>query len=87
MSAGPATIHVVVSFSQVADEIAADAPQQVPTAGAAISRAKALAAKHAGVIAWSRTMDPDTGDYGDPVELIRLGVIPDWFNETGDAGG
>jgi len=81
------TIHVVVSFTATDDEIAADQPQQAPSASAAISRAKALAAKHAGVIAWSRTADPDTGDYGDPVELIRLGTIPDWFDETGDAGG
>ena len=53
----------------------------------AIRTARALAAKHVGVIAWSRTLDPETGDYSDPVELIRIGTIPDWFDETGDAGG
>jgi hypothetical protein len=44
-------------------------------------------ASHIGVVAWSRTFDPDTGDYSDPVVLARLGTIPDWFDETGDAGG
>lgn len=84
------SIHVVVAFSKLEDEdgtIVAEQPAPMQAASAAISRAKALADKHVGVIAWSRTLDPDNGDYGDPVELIRLGTIPDWFDETGDAGG
>jgi hypothetical protein len=39
-----------------------------------------LALTHAGVIAWSRTGDPDLGDWG---PLVRTGVIPDEF----EAGG
>lgn len=84
------TIHVVVAFTKLEDDdgtVVADLPQQAPTASAAVARAKAIAPKHAGVIAWSRTADPDTGDYGDPVVLVRLGKIPEWFDETGDAGG
>jgi hypothetical protein len=36
-----------------------------------------LSGKHAGVIAWSRTAQPDIGEYGDPVELARYGEVPD----------
>jgi hypothetical protein len=49
--------------------------------------ARILMASHVGVVAWSRTFDPATGDYSDPIILARLGRIPDWFDETGDAGG
>jgi len=86
----PTTIHVVVAFKRLEDDedtIAAEPPQQLPSVGQATQRAKMLAATHAGAIAWSRTFDPDTGDYGEPVILVRLGTIPDWFDETGDAGG
>lgn len=86
----PATIHVVVAFKRLDDDedtIAAEPPQQMPTAAQATQRAKMLATTHAGAIAWSRTLDSDTGDYGEPVILVRLGTIPDWFDETGDAGG
>lgn len=84
----PLTIHVVVAFTKTEDEeIAAEPPQQMPTAGQATQRAKFLATTHAGAIAWSRTLDPDTGDYSDPEILVRVGTIPDWFDETGDAGG
>jgi len=86
----PATIHVVVAFKRLEDDedtIAAEPPLQMPTAAQATQRAKLLATSHAGAIAWSRTLDPDTGDYGEPVILVRLGAIPNWFDETGDAGG
>lgn len=88
--AEPTTIHVVVAFTKTEDDegsIAAEPPQQMPTAGQATQRAKFLATSHAGAIAWSRTFDPSTGDYGDPIILVRVGTIPDWFDETGDAGG
>jgi len=85
--AEPTTIHVVVAFTKTGDEIAAEPPLQMPTAGQAMQRAKFLVTTHAGAIAWSRTLDPDTGDYTDPQILVRLGTIPDWFDETGDAGG
>lgn len=84
------SIHVVVAFTKLEDEdgtIVAEPPVQLPSAHMATTRAKFLAGKHAGVIAWSRTVDPDAGDYGNPVELVRLGAIPEWFDETGDAGG
>jgi hypothetical protein len=42
-----------------------------------------IAQTHVGVIAWSRTGDPDLGDWGPPEVLVRTGVIPDEF----EAGG
>lgn len=39
--------------------------------------ARDLADKHAGVIAWSRIADPETQEFGDPVELVRYGEVPD----------
>ncbi len=39
--------------------------------------AKGLAAKHVGVIAWSRDADPALGDYGPPTTLFVSGDVPD----------
>lgn len=50
-------------------------PQEASSEAAAITRAKTLAQKHAGVVAWSREADPDLGDYGDSVELFRAGDV------------
>ena len=39
--------------------------------------AKALAPKHAGVIAWSREANPALGEYGEPTILFQAGDVPD----------
>jgi len=54
-----------------------------PSAASARALAGRLAQTHVGVIAWSRTGDPELGDWGPPVVLVRTGVIPDEF----EAGG
>lgn len=51
-------------------------PKEASSEGQAISRAQKLADQHAGVIAWSREAFPDTGDYGEAVELFRSGDVP-----------
>lgn len=83
------TVHVVVAFTEGDDGIFAEQPVAMQSAGAARSRALALSnsGKHVGVIAWSRSIDPQTGDAGDPEVIVRLGTIPEWFDESGDAGG
>jgi hypothetical protein len=53
-----------------------------PSAAAARALAARLAQTHVSVIAWSRTGDPDLGDWGPPEILVRTGVIPAEF-ETG----
>jgi hypothetical protein len=42
----------------------------------AIRTAKALAPKHAGVIAWSREANPTLGEYGEPSTLFVSGDVP-----------
>jgi hypothetical protein len=51
--------------------------RQVDTAERAVREAKALAASHAGVVAWSRDADPVLGEYGPPQVLYQAGEIPD----------
>ena len=38
-------------------------------------RARALALEHAGVLAFSRTGDPATGEFQDAVILVRFGEV------------
>lgn len=58
-------------------------PKVCPSAGSARALAARLAQTHVGVIAWSRTGDPDLGEWGPPEVLVRTGVIPDEY----EAGG
>ena len=43
----------------------------------AIRTAKALAPKHAGVIAYSMDVDEESGDYGTPRVLFESGEVPE----------
>lgn len=52
-------------------------PREMQSEQSAKTQAAALAPHHAGVIAWSRDADPNTGDYGEPVELARYGEVPE----------
>ena len=52
-------------------------PQDFPTEDRAVRTARALADKHAAVIAWSREANIDVGEYGDPVVLFEAGEVPD----------
>jgi hypothetical protein len=42
----------------------------------AVRIAKGLAAKHDGVIAWSRIADIALGEYGEPTVLFTAGSVP-----------
>lgn len=74
------TIHVVQAFEQRDDGVMAVEPKSCPSAGSARALAARLALTHAGVIAWSRTGEPELGDWGPAVELTRAGTIPDEFD-------
>lgn len=52
-------------------------PMEQQSEERAIRTAKALAGKHAGVIAWSREARPDIGEYGEPTTLFQAGDVPD----------
>ena len=74
------TIHVVQAFEQRDDGVMATEPKSCPSAGSARALAGRLARTHAGVIAWSRTGEPELGDWGPAVELVRSGTIPEEFD-------
>ncbi|MER8473197.1 hypothetical protein NKH23_28070 [Mesorhizobium sp. M1328] len=52
-------------------------PAEQQSEDRAIRTAKALATKHAGVIAWSREANPALGEYGEPKTLFVGGDVPD----------
>ncbi|WP_256753532.1 hypothetical protein [Mesorhizobium sp. Mes31] len=70
---------VVVAFDRGEDGelFPAFGPADQQSEDRAIRTARALAAKHAGVIAWSREADPTMGEYGPPNTLFVFGDVPD----------
>ena len=71
-------VMMIFDYAQDDGELRpAQEPQEFQSEEAAIYRARLAAPYHAGVIAWAREAEPNTGDYGDPVELFRHGAIPD----------
>lgn len=52
-------------------------PIEVPNMESAIRLAERLAADCAGVVAFSRTGDPTTGEFEDAEVLMRSGVVPE----------
>jgi hypothetical protein len=77
------TVHVVQAFTQMDEGIAPAEPRACPSASYARSLAARLASTSTGVIAWSRTGDPELGEWQPAVVLARIGTIPDEF----EAGG
>ena len=72
------TYYVAIGFERDEEgELVALAPLESQTSTAAVSRARALAATKAGAIAFSRTGDPDVGEFADAVVLFRAGEVPD----------
>lgn len=52
-------------------------PREMQSESRAIADARVLAIKHAGVIAWKRSAQPDVGEYGEPEVLFQHGDVPD----------
>jgi hypothetical protein len=74
------TYHVVQSFTAAPDGgWVVDEPREMQSAESARSTAAALARTKKGVVAFSRTGDPATGDFDDAVELARFGELPEEF--------
>ena len=70
------TYYVVVPFgpSQDGDLVALE-PMEAQSGETAKRRAAAAALKHGGAIAFSRTGDPTTGEFGDAVVLGTYGDV------------
>jgi hypothetical protein len=75
---GSVTYYVAMAFekSEEGDLIALD-PMESQSSTQAISRARSLATSKAGAVAFSRTGDPDIGEFADAVVLFKTGEVPD----------
>lgn len=70
------TYYVVVTFDRGEDgELLPGQPQQVPSSQAARRLFGMLIGSHAGVVVFSRTGDPATGEFDDAVILSQAGEV------------
>ena len=73
------TYYVALPFVASDDGITAGDPVECLNANAAVVRAEALSRKegHVGAVAFSRTVDPATGDLSDAKLIRKFGDVPD----------
>ncbi|WP_024508395.1 hypothetical protein [Bradyrhizobium sp. ARR65] len=74
------TYYVALPFVPSDDGIAPGEAVECPSANAAVMRAEALS-RHAGALAFSRTGDPSTGEFGDAKVIRKFGNVPDDLSE------
>ncbi len=73
----PVTYHVALPFLRSEDgDLVAGEAQERQSAGAAESLARRMAETVPGAVAFSRTGDPATGEFGDAVVLRQFGEVP-----------
>ena len=77
------TYYVALPFVPSEDGIAPGEAVECTSANAAVMRAEALSRKPgcAGALAFSRTGDPATGDFGDAKVIRKFGDVPDDLSE------
>jgi hypothetical protein len=73
------TYYVALPFLASDDGIVAGEPTECFNPAAVVMRAEALSRKegHVGAVAFSRTGDPATGDFGDAKVIRKFGEVPD----------
>ena len=73
------TYFVALPFVAADDGIAAGEPTECLNLVAVVMRAQALSRKpgHVGAVAFSRTGDPATGEFGDANVIKKFGEVPD----------
>jgi hypothetical protein len=73
------TYYVALPFVASDDEVAAGEPTECFNPVAVVMRAEALSRKegHVGAVAFSRTGDSATGDFGDAKVIKKFGDVPD----------
>jgi hypothetical protein len=73
------TYFVALPLVAADDGIAAGEPTECFNPMAVVMRAEALSRKqgHVGAIAFSRTGDPATGEFGDAKVIKKFGEVPD----------
>jgi len=72
------TYYVAMGFERdpEGELVALDSMEAPPSSVQAISRARSLATTEAGAIAFSRTGDPDVGEFEDAKVLWQSGEVP-----------
>lgn len=75
---GSGRMIVVMGFDQnEAGELrSAFNPIERPSEAAARALAASLANKHAGVIAWARSVNTELGEFGEPAIIYQHGQVP-----------
>jgi len=71
------TWFVALPIVSTEDGFAGLEATQCPSAESARRKASALAEKHGGAVAFSRSGDPAIGEFDDAVVLARYGATPD----------
>jgi hypothetical protein len=76
--------YVALPFTATEGGLAPGQAVECPSGAAAIRRAEALSANqaNAGAVAFSRSGDPNLGEFDDAVILKTFGEVPDDFAET-----
>ncbi len=70
------TYHVVIPFDRDDEgNLVPGEAKEAPSADAAKRRARALADKHAGALAFKRTGDPNTGEFGEGEVIAVFGAV------------
>jgi hypothetical protein len=68
-------------FNKSDEGLFAEEAAEAPSAAAAISRARAVAARKAGAVAFARTGDPSTGEFTAAEVLATFGEVPNDLSE------
>lgn len=73
---GSVTYYVAMGFERdESGDLVAMEPMESRSSSAAIAHARSLAATKVGAIAFSRTGDPDIGEFSDAVVLFKEGEV------------
>jgi hypothetical protein len=75
------TYFVVLPFARTEDGLAAEEVIEAPSRAAAISRARVVATKKAGAVAFARTGDPTLGEFSAAEILATFGEVPEDLSE------
>lgn len=76
------TYYVALPFVRSEDgSLAAEAGLECPNPNAAIGRARTMARDKAGAVAFSRSGDPELGEFGPAEVLARFGEVPEDMSE------
>jgi hypothetical protein len=78
------TYYVALPFLKTEDGIAAGQAQEMPSASAAIRRAELMSRDplNAGALAFRRTGNPNSGDFGESSVLKSFGDVPNTLDES-----